>query len=275
MTKMRDFAMAKFIKPYATMYDFTVIYFSEFDLGEESLTQWKTLYEHVADVKVVNTRHLGFQPGEGGERMAAPKRKYRYGYNYMCKFFALDMYEFLQEYDYYLRCDTDCIFKTISHNIFDYVISRNIEYGYALRKIEAHKITRDTLPHFVTEYLNKCSLTPTALMDGELPYCFNFYNNFHIGKVSFFRRPDVQHFLHSVNDTGMILSHRWGDSTIQAYTVRVFMNPASIQLIPNISYVHGSHGNSLVTSWGDGKLSTIPQMLPHWSYEKSLETATN
>jgi hypothetical protein len=25
--------------------------------------------------------------------------------------------------------------------------------------------------------------------------CFNFYNNFHIGRVDFFVRPDVQHFL--------------------------------------------------------------------------------
>jgi len=105
-----------------------------------------------------------------------------------------------------------------------------------------------------------------------LHYCFNFYNNFHIGKVSFFLRADVQHFLQSVNATGSILTHRWGDSTIQAYAVRTFMNPTAVQLIPNISYVHGSHGDALVTSWGDGSRSTIPQRLPHWSYDQSKES---
>lgn len=255
-TKARDDSIVKFISPYIDLYDITIIYFSEVDFTND-VHIWQSYYQKTAKVLYINTSKHRYYT-----------KDVKYGYKYMCKFFALDIYSYLKQYDYYLRCDTDCKIKSPTYDLFHYVHQNRIEYGYALRKLEAHKITRETLTPFVLEYLEKCTLKATSPMDYPLTTCFNFYNNFHIGKVSFFLRPDVQHFLQAVNDTGRILSDRWGDSTIQAYAVRMFMNPHRVQLIPNFTYVHGSH-NGFITTFNEGRKSNIPQSLPHWKYTES------
>lgn len=120
------------------------------------------------------------------------------------------------------------------------------------RKTEAHRPTAKQLPKFAQEYIGRCGITPSAMMDEPLSTCFNFYNNFHIGKVSFFLRKDVQHFLLKVNESGNILENRWGDSTIQAYAVRIFMDPRKVQYIPDFEYIHGSHNDRVVSTVGNG-----------------------
>ena len=177
-----------------------------------------------AQVKLVDTHVEGF---------LEPNGQYRYGYKYMCKFFMLDMYKYLQDYDYYWRVDSDDFLEALTYDMFDWVERNDVEYGWAARKIEGHGPTRRTLPPWTANYINKCQVWPSALMDEPLGKCFNFYNNFHVGKVSFFRRPDVLHYLKAVNGSGGVDMHRWGDSTIQAYVVRLFMDPAKIRMIPD------------------------------------------
>jgi hypothetical protein len=257
LTRNRDETLIRAIKPYAQKHDITVIYFSEIVFNPLDIVEWENTYKDVAKVRYINTAQHAFDLAKTGNK---------YGYKYMCKFFAMDIYQHLKEYDYYLRCDTDCKIKSLAYDLFEYVPKNQIEYGYALRKLEAHKPTKETLPVFTENYMKKCAITPSALMDQPLSTCFNFYNNFHIGKVSFFLRDDVQHYLHAVNETGRILSDRWGDSTIQAYAVRLFMDPSRIQYIPEFSYVHGSH-NGFISTFPEGKKSNIPQMLPLWKYD--------
>eukprot|EP01038_Epipyxis_sp_PR26KG_P016673 gene16673-22800_t len=248
------------IKPFATSHNITIIIFSEKKFPVTALESWKLLFNGVATVRLIDTYDRGFNP---------PINE-RFGYKYMCKFFSLDIYDYLKDqYDYYLRCDTDCYMEPLSYDLMKWAEDNNLGYGFALRKLEAHKPTRETLPPWTIDYMKKCQLIPTAVMDHPIDTCFNFYNNFHIGKVSFFNRPDVRHYLESVNSSGHILSHRWGDSTIQAYAVRLFMNPKQIIQVPNFSYVHGSHGEKRITTHGDGSGSEVPQRLKNWKYSNT------
>ena len=219
--------------------------------------KWKEVFKGVASVRYINTYKNGFSGKE------------KFGYKYMCKFFAMDIYEYLKDdYDYYMRCDTDCYLNKLDYDVMKWAEDNKVEYGFAMRKLEAHKPTRETLPTFSEQYMANCQLKPKSIMDQPFSTCFNFYNNWHIGKVSFFTRPDVQHYLKAVNSSGYILSHRWGDSTIQAYAVRIFMKPENIVQIPNFMYTHASHGNSIVSTFGDGSATTVPQRLPNWSAQK-------
>lgn len=253
---IRNTAIAEKIRPFSHNHDITMIFFSEASFSPAVVSNWEQTFQGVAKVRIVDTSSNGFNS------------KNRYGYKYMCKFFSLDIYDYLKDYDYYIRCDTDCYLKTLKYDLFSWVPKVNLEYGYLVRKLEAHGPTKQSLPNWVEKYVQKCDIMPTAEMDSPLKNCFNFYNNFHVGRVSFFRRPDVNDFLHAVNDSGRILSHRWGDSTIQAYAVRLFMDPSRIIRIPNMSYVHGSHSNCMVSSI-PGIKSTVPQILPDWSYNKN------
>lgn len=255
----RNTKLVKMLKPYTKNHSISILIFSEHKFSPSSIQEWSNTFRGFSGVKFVNTADRGFQQGE------------RYGYKYMCKFFAYDMYDYLQEYDYYMRVDTDVYVQSIKYDVFDWVERNKVEYGYLIRKLEAHGPTRQTLPLWVAKYQSRCDLRTASPMDRPLTVCFNFYNNWHIGSVHFFRRPDVQHFLSSVNASGNILAHRWGDSTIQAYAVRIFMHPSALRRIPNLEYVHGSHGSKLVSSVGDGKLSMIPQMLPVFTESSPTE----
>jgi len=252
--RTRNLGLVEKLRPYAHKHNITVIFFSELEIPSSMFSGWERTFDGVASVRFINTASRGFNLPE------------RYGYKYMCKFFSLDMYDYLRDdYDYYMRCDTDCYLKTLSYDIFQWAIDNRVGYGFSMRKLEAHGPTKQTLPIWTAKYLQRCNLQPTAIMDKPLSVCFNFYNNWHIGKVSFFNRPDVRHFLEAVNASGHILSHRWGDSTIQAYAVRIFMHASNIVQVPNFAYTHGSH-NAFVTTIGDGGGTTVPQRLPHWNY---------
>eukprot|EP00602_Paraphysomonas_sp_CaronLab_P000267 CAMPEP_0185031918 /NCGR_PEP_ID=MMETSP1103-20130426/19639_1 /TAXON_ID=36769 /ORGANISM="Paraphysomonas bandaiensis, Strain Caron Lab Isolate" /LENGTH=237 /DNA_ID=CAMNT_0027567609 /DNA_START=495 /DNA_END=1208 /DNA_ORIENTATION=+ len=183
------------------------------------------------------------------------------------------MYDYIKDYDYYLRVDSDNVMQIApkrSYDLLGWVEQNQIEYGYIIRKFEPHQETRDTLPEFVRQYVDKCDVKP-KIKYPSISILFNFYNNFHVGKVSFFNRPDVRHFLVATNTSGKLYQYRWGDSTIQAMAVRLFMDPKAVQRLPNISYRHISHGNKLVSSVSNAKVD-IPQVFPNgdWVDDPSL-----
>jgi hypothetical protein len=283
----RNKQLAAKLKPYADKHNITVLMFSEKAFPASALQSWRSAFAGVAKVQLINTADRGFSGPE------------RFGYKYMCKFFSLDLYDYLREYDYYMRCDTDCYLTTLNYDILAWAEEHNVGYGFAMRKLEAHKPTRETLPAWSNTYTTQCGITPSAPMDAPMSTCFNFYNNWHIGSVSFFNRPDVRHFLQAVNASGHILSHRWGDSTIQAYAVRIFMQSSQIVQVstaakvsltrtthsrppptnfpmsyyhlqvPDFKYVHGSHGNKVISTFGDGSQTKVPQRLPNWKYKET------
>jgi hypothetical protein len=224
----RNKLLAEKLKPYAQNHNFTFIFFSEFNIPSNVIQNWIDVFKDVGTVRYVNTRHLGF--------------KGVFGYIYMCKFYSLDIYTLLKDYDYYMRCDIDCYIEKLDYDMFQWFENRNGGYGFASRKTESHKITVRTMPPWMNDYMSACSIVPASLMGSNFDYCFNFYNNWHIGRISFFNRPDVRHFLKSVNESGNYLKHHWGDSTVQAYTVRLFMDTDQILQVPNFTYIHGSHG---------------------------------
>ena len=185
----------------------------------------------------------------------------------------MDLYDHIKDYDYYFRVDSDNVLVPPSYDIFHWVETHDIEYGYVVRKFEPHKATRTTLPSFVKHYIQKCDLTDQmAIKQPPIDdvHIFNFYNNLHLGKVSFFNSPPVRNFLIQSNITGLY-ANRWGDSTIQAYAVRLFMQPWRVQQLPNISYYHMSHSSALVTS-DPRQVTQVPQVFPsgNWTTDALL-----
>ncbi len=252
-TRARNEAIASRISPFAKKHNVTVVFFSEVEPPAGSMSAWKRTFQDIADVKFINTAEKKLSLEEGGNEKG-------FGYKYMCKFFSIDMYEYLREFDYYLRLDSDSYITRLKYDIFQWALDNNVGYGYAARKLEAHKETRDTLPSFTQKYLDRCDIQPRAMIE-PLTLCFNFYNNFHIGRVAFWLRAEVKHYLQAILDSNGIAKHRWGDSTIQAYAVRMFMHPDEIQLVPDFAYIHGSHANMQVDTLHNGRNTRLPQKL--------------
>lgn len=250
----RNDAIVEKLGPYTKSHDISIIFFSELKFSSQFRQRMYTKFHLFSSVQFIDTSSRAFGP-------ISPER---FGYKYMCKFFAIDMYDFLQPFDYYMRVDSDCYLTDLSYDIFAWAENKQIQYAFAMRKLEAHGPTKASLPPWIQQYQEKCSIEPRSLMKEPLSTCFNFYNNWHMGSVSFFRRPDVYHFLYAVNQSGYILKDRWGDSTIQAYGVRLFADPVRLLQVPNFTYIHGSHGHRVVSTFGDGSTTNVPQRLPNW-----------
>eukprot|EP01035_Chromulina_nebulosa_P026535 gene26535-34746_t len=73
------------ISPYARSHDITLLFFSEKVFPSSALESWRTTFLNIASVQFINTKDRGY--------VSAPEK---FGYKYMCKFFALDMYDYLQ-----------------------------------------------------------------------------------------------------------------------------------------------------------------------------------
>jgi hypothetical protein len=262
----RNTALADAIRPFTTKKRLLSFqFYSEDYFSDEIVTSWKDTFAGLGTAQLVNVRSRGYDVGTSGAK--------KFGYKWMCKFFTVDLYDYLRDFDYYLRVDSDNVLSPVPYDIFEWAERKKLEYAYVIRKLEPHQKTAESLPLFVENYVSKCHVhrqirEPPLKRD----FIFNFYNNFHIGKVSFFNRPDVRHFLVAAN-ASYLYAHRWGDSTIQAYAVRIFMSPQLVQQLPNVSYHHLSHGSALVTSDPEKK-TQIPQVFPsgNWTVNKLLST---
>jgi hypothetical protein len=241
MLHKRNELIVRYLKKWpSSQRNITALFFSESRLNVSHVNMWRNTFEGVASFELIDTANRGIVTAKG----------MKYGYEYMCRFFMLDVYDLMvaRNIDYYWRCDADCFLIKLTYDIFDWMTSNHLEYGYVVKAPEEHKATKDTLPMWVSKYVNECAIIPTALLDSNLSVPLHFYNNFHVASASFFLRPDVRHFLTSVEKSGFIYSHRWGDAPIQAYAVRLFMNSSATKHIPNLEYVHGSHRLKLSTS---------------------------
>jgi hypothetical protein len=61
-----------------------------------SLQAWQKTFHNLARVRAINTASKRLSVAEGGNDKG-------FGYKYMCKFFSVDIYDYLQEYDFYFR----------------------------------------------------------------------------------------------------------------------------------------------------------------------------
>jgi hypothetical protein len=181
----------------------TFLFFSEDTFPPTTLQEWRDQFRDIGEVQLIDVSSKAYH---------MPPPLPHYGYKWMCKFFTVDLYEYLLPYDYYLRIDSDNVVissplsssqQIFTYDFMSYVEENEIEYGYVIRKYEPHQETRQTLPAFIESYIDKCELKP-KIPRPSFDLLFNFYNNFHVGKVSFFTQPHVRHFMVATNTSGQL-----------------------------------------------------------------------
>lgn len=213
-----------------------VIIFHEGNIKQEHQTRIKEL---TPNIKFVDVSEKAFCLLTG-----INCQKEVLGYNHMCRFYAMQIYDYLDGYDYYMRLDDDSyIMSEIRYDIFKFMQENDIVYGYRFSKFDGHAETARTLPKTVLRYIktNKIDIKcDTANINHQ-----NFYNNFHVSKVNFWKREDVKAFLKYIDEQGGIYRYRWGDSTIQALAVKMFTEPKQIYKFDDFDYYHASHNETI------------------------------
>jgi len=168
------------------------------------------------------------------------------GYRMMCRFFSgvLQGMPELKDFEYYIRLDHDSFFMAPDLLNLNEVINKH-DFDYLYRSIWYDKKEIKTLWKFTKKYasINNLSLDgfkELKMLDRHGDYNGRSpYNNFHMSKLEFWRRPDVLDYLNAVESIDGIIKLHWHDTTIQAMLLGLF-RPRILEKM-DFGYRHNTH----------------------------------
>ena len=163
-------------------------------------------------------------------------------YRNMCRFYAMEFYNHLQEYKWYWRLDVDSIIlNDIDYDLFKYLEKNNKQYGY-VAQIPEHPPVIKSFGKFIESYRKKFNVEgrfTDYLLDDKKEYnCKMIYNNFEICKVDLFNNAEGKRFLNEIDKTGNIYEYRWGDAPIRTVMLSLILDRSQIHRFDKVGYHH-------------------------------------
>jgi hypothetical protein len=143
----------------------------------------------------------------------------------MCRFNYEHVWKYLAEYEVAYRVDEDVVVISLPRK------DLNSDMLVGCLSDECHEQTNATLPAKLQ------AMGLAHFYDQRFPY-----TNCYVTKMSFWKRPDVQQFVHGIGEDPTAIENRWGDLPVIGVALQSFgsWNPqASVD--QRISYLHGSH----------------------------------
>ena len=195
---------------------------------------------------VTPTQRELWERGEDGGVTGRP-----WGYRMMCRFFCGVMQNLpeIQEYDYYIRLDHDSFLMDPKppRSIEEHIREKN--FDYSLRSLFIDTKEKDELWHFTKKYLLRHDmpekiekLRAFGMLDGNENYIgVSPYNNYHVCRVDFWRRPDVKEFLDAIEKENGIVKSHWQDANIHGLLMGIFIDNDKIFMQTDFGYRHNFH----------------------------------
>lgn len=155
------------------------------------------------------------------------------GYRHMCRFFSGEVYKHkaIQEYDYYLRLDTDSFIHTpLNYDIFEWAKVNDCYYGYVAPAVQKDN---PKVIEGLWDYVND-------LYPNDIPVGLMFYTNFELGKVKWFLTSPYMEFYNSLDETGGFYTKRWGDAPVKFLGINLFLSERHIIPVNGFTYQHGA-----------------------------------
>jgi alpha 1,2-mannosyltransferase len=209
---------------------------------------------------------------------------YRVGYRHMIRFFAVQLFDIMQDlrYDWFMRMDDDSfLHSTIRYNLFEFMEKNGYEYGYRVdvRGWEGNAMgfgdaalaylaaENQIVPTFFGEHLSYAPLKvqlknlikvllmrlgsrrPRRISPAIEYDHWGYYNNFFITKIAFWKRPDVQAFMRHFDRIGGWYKYRWGDANFQSVALQIFLEKNKVYKFTDWTYEHATIVNGQL-GWG-------------------------
>lgn len=149
--------------------------------------------------------------------------------------------------DYYMRLDLDSCFRDETPDLFPFMRAGATPAVYMANKIllEDPKLpSQRKVGSLTLNYLRENNIVPKqmdmwvgAFPDDSIRL---YYNNFEIGSVAFFRRPDVQAYADMLVNSGGIFKYRWGDAGIRYLTMAIYAHEHEVLHLEDfgVNYLH-------------------------------------
>ena len=172
----------------------------------------------------------------------------KWNYLLMIRFWFKLIFELpqLQEYDYVMRLDDDSRLTGSWFNVFDEMRAKNAIYFANNMDVDCEKQLPGTmlLKQITDQYIqqNKIEVKQPDMLRNAFSNdtVRNYYNNFEVVKVEFFKREDVRRWVEAIDATQGIFKYRWGDAVLRYLTMAIFAEKQAVLHRPNynLSYCH-------------------------------------
>ncbi len=189
---------------------------------------------------------IGFDP-------CATKTSYRrirgkWNYLLMIRFWFKILFELpqLEKYEYIMRLDDDSKMTDKWINVFDEMRQKNALYFANNVDVDLEEQLPGTmkLKQVTVDYVKQNNIKPKQLQ--TLRDAFgnktvrNYFNNFEVIKMEFFRRQEIRRWIESIDSTNGIFYYRWGDAILRYLTFALFAEQHEVlhRLDYNLSYCH-------------------------------------
>lgn len=159
------------------------------------------------------------------------------GYESMCRFHGIHLWEYCKDYDNIMRIDEDCIIQECPNDPFeligDNVFLRSVYFA------ESHSETNATLPKRLEE------LTGSDKKDF---YNDRFvYTNVCVSSVGFWLEENMYELLKKICLSPEQLENRWGDLPVLGSLLNMFAK-GRVGHINGLVYKHLSHNNTITSN---------------------------
>ncbi len=162
----------------------------------------------------------------------------------MCQLFFSEIYSYIQDYEWYMRLDTDSFIESpIEYDLFDYLDKNNKIYGYTAELAEWPPVVIG-MGEFFINLVRKHNLKLTffnKLIENDRYNLRQIYNNFEIIKVSYFENELVQLLVNEINKSGNIYKKRWGDSPLRTFVLSLTVDSSEIHKFNDFDYMHSAY----------------------------------
>lgn len=157
--------------------------------------------------------------------------RWNIGYRHMCRFHSYYAYEYLRDFDYYWRLDTDSFLKApINYDVFGVMKKNDYIHGYVGTFTERESVIKD-LWEVTQEYAEANGIHLPAEWDRK---CYQM--NFDISKTDFWLTNPYKKYFDYLDKLGGIYKYRWGDIPIR--TLALIMFKSKIHHFKDIKYQH-------------------------------------
>lgn len=208
----------------------------------------KTMKRQVMFLNVFKVFNL-FPIGFDGCATKTPFRvRGKWNYVLMIRFWSKFFFELpqLQQYDYIMRLDDDSEIRGHWFNVFEEMLRKNAVYFANDLDVDEEKKLPGTmlLQNVTADYIKQYNIQPKQ--PDVLKNAFHnnavrdYYNNFEVCKMEFFRRREVRHWIDAIDMTHGIFKYRWGDAVLRYLTMALFAEAHEVLHRPNynLSYCH-------------------------------------
>lgn len=169
-------------------------------------------------------------------------------YRHMCRWNSGFFYKHprLAVYDWYWRVEPDVHFYcNVNYDVFQFMADNNLTYGFNMAILDDAR-SFPSLWSKTKDFMvaNKPLIHPEAdmswLLDADTADYNNcqFFSNFEIGNLNFFRSARVEAYFDHLDKTGGFFYERWGDAPFHTLAVAMFAPKRQQWWFRDIGYQH-------------------------------------